>query len=336
MTTSRITARHSTDIFIDQMQQRRAQLEDLRQELSSGIRISKPSDDAGKSGSIVNFQSVLQRLERHKERISYATNILQFQESIMESADNLLVRAKELATQGANETYSYEQRRIIAEEVFQIRSQLVELANSTYQGRYVYGAADDDDAPFDAGAYTQSPTDTSDPAYLRYYFDTETGTSLERSVSVSDSETVRVVSSGGGIFSDAIGALERLGRSLAGYRTSIDSLTNLPNGLGTAYTQPTDYSEQTSTILSSIDSIESARNDDILQERTNIGSRLGRLDQVKSILDNLTASNEQSRADLQDADIFDASARFSNLQTALQALLSSGAQINSLSLLNYI
>jgi flagellin-like hook-associated protein FlgL len=161
--------------------------------------------------------------------------------------DELLVRAKEIAQQGANEALSPSARAFLAEEVFQIRDQVVGLANSSYQGRYVYGGADDDDPPFDAGIYNEPITG---PASIKYDFDAEIGTSQERSIKLTDDVSITINTPGDRVFGTTIEALERLGRSLSGYATTPDS--GITDGGGVGYVFPADYKIQTADIKKAI------------------------------------------------------------------------------------
>jgi len=341
----RVTNLTSTDKLIQQIFDKKAALERVRNDIASGVRIPVASEDPGKSGTILNLQATVGRIDRHKERIAYAQGILEQQEATLSSADDIMVRAKEIATEGANESLSWQDRKLLADEVFQLRSQLVSLGNTTYQGRYIYGGGADGNPPFTKSTTTGGvttnttytiPATVSDPAHDRYVYnaDNEAGSLITRDVPITDDDSIRINTAGSTVFTNSIAALERLGRSLAGYRTGLTA--GLPDGTGTAYVQPTDYPEQTHDIQTAIDAIESARTSDIISERSSVGARINRLERVSDILDSLRASTETSRSALQDTDDFDAAATFSSLQTSLQALLASGAQINNLSLLNYI
>ena len=332
----RVTNREAATNFMKQLIEQRFNLEKARERVATGIEVVNPSDDAGRAGSIVALQGVIQRIDRHQERIGFAQGLLDFQENIATSASDLVIRAKELATQAANDSLSQESRALIADEVFQLRDQLVSLGNSTYQGLYIYGAADDDDAPFDSAQYTQAPLDPTQAADRRYFFDAEAGTAVTRSVQISDSETVRVVTPGDQIFAGAIGAIERLGRALEGYRTGLDPVSGLPDGTGTAFTLPLEEPAQQDAILRALDALESARTTDIGAEITSLGSRSARLEQVSTVLTSIRANTDGARAAIQDADPFASASQYANLQASLQALLASGAQINNLSLLNYL
>lgn len=333
--TVRISNMQRSSSFIDRIFQNQISLQQVQSELSTGLKVINPSDDPGRSGSIAIYQEAINRIDRHKQRIAFGTNMLEHQENTLDQANNIIVRARELAEQAANGPYDPALRAQIAEEVFQLRDQMVALGNTTFQGIYIYGGADDDDPPFDSVQYAQAPLNPALAADRRYFYDADPGSQVTRTIDISDSETVRVVTPGDQVFSLAIGSLEELGRSLAGYRTDLD-VNSLPDGNGLAYTFPGDEAMQTAHILRALDNLEIARVEDIGEERTRVGARIGRMETVSSTLDSLKLSTEKARASIQDSDPIDAASRFQNLETQLQALLTSGAQIQQLSLLNFI
>ncbi len=324
-----------TRAFIASFQNQQLSLEASREQITTGRKVNDPSDDSGRSGTIAALQETLRRLELYKDRMNIADNLLAQQEGIMNSAEQILVRARELATQGANETLGVDQRATLATEVFELRDAFVTLANTRLQGRYIYGGADDDDPPFDATTYT-NPADPNDPASVRYIFDNEAGTALTRSVQVNDSSAVRVTTSGDDVFTNGIIALERLGRALSGYRTTPEDLSGPPDGGGVPFVFPTEFEEQTADILEALDLVEAARANDLAIEKASIGSRGARIEEARSINDTMLLNVEQSRSTYQDVDIVEAVSDFQTLQVSLEATLATGATINRLSLLDFL
>lgn len=330
---TRVTNNQTTTIFIDQIFQQRRQLESTRQKISSGLDVAKASDDPGRASTISALQNTNLRLDQHEKRISLAQGFLAQQETTLASAEDLMERAREIATQAANQTVSSTQREFMSQEIFQIKSQLMSLANSTYQGRFLWGGSADDTQPFVAQTYTDPPAPAL--ANERVVFDAAApGRSLTRTIQASDSDVVRTNTAGAQVWSDAISNLEILGRSMAGYASTLTA--GVPDGGGVAYVFPADYATQTDTIRTAMDAIESARSSDIVRERVDVGTRISRLDQVTKVLGQIRQTTEESRARVQDADIFEVAARYTNMQTALQGLLTSGARINDLSLLNFL
>ncbi len=335
----RVSDIQTTRIFIDQMMDSKAAVEKKRQEIATGYRVVNASDDPGRAGTLASLQHMLQRMDRHQERISLALNTLQTQESTVSSANDILIRAKELAAQAANGTLSAGERSQIADEVFQLRDQVAGLANTKFQGVYLYGGKDDIQIPFvyNDTFYSEPPAATPNLAEKSHWvFNSAVpGITETRDVAISDSDTLRINSRGDLVFGDALNALDRLGRSLKGYRTTVDG-SGVPDGTGSSYNLPAEYNQQILDIQSAMDAIDSSRINDIQAELSSIGGRTNRIDQIKQILETLKANTDQARSTIQDTDMFSAASEFTNLQTSLQGLLAAGSKINSLSLLDFL
>lgn len=339
----RVTNVQTTNAFIDQILRNQAQLEDKRNEISSGYKVVDASDDPGRAGTISMLQSAIQRLSKHKDRIAFGINMLETQENIVQTANDILVRAKELATQAASGAQSAETRGYIADEIFQLRDSLVSIANTRHQGIYIYGGLDDDDPPYDLNETYYNEPPSAAPAEEsaekgHWMFDdptVELGQTDTRTIKISDSDIVKVISRADEIFSKAINSLEILGRSLKGYNTGLD-INGEPDGTGTAYNLPTDYAQQTQDILFALDELEDARVNDVENELSSIGARMNHLEQTEQIIDTLKLNTDKARASIQDADMIQAASEFASLQLSLEGLLASGSQINRLSLLDYL
>lgn len=347
---SRITNAVSRQTFLEQLNLNRAALEDTRNQIGTGVKLNSPSDDPARTGFVLSLQRTVTLMEKHENRIGSAVSLLENQDTILQAADATLLRAKEIAAQAANETISSDLRKTLSEEVFNLRDTMQNLANTSYRGVYLWGGLDDDDPPYDviAGGY-----DTGvGPATDRYVFDAEPGTDMTRTIDITETETARLNSPADAIFSHPIAVLERLGRALAGYTTDPpdyyddgngnfvapvnNDFSDLPTGIGGTYTFPQDYQAQTAELQRCMEYIDFAKGECIGAELTNVGSRLQRLENARVIVESVRLSTEESRASVQDADMFATSSKFQQLLTNLQGLLSSGAKIESLSLLDYL
>jgi flagellar hook-associated protein 3 FlgL len=330
---NRVTNMQLTSSFITTIQKQQYALERARGEIGSGLRVLNPSDDPSRAGSIVGLQAGIQRIDRYQQRIGLVTSILDQQEAALTSAESLLVRAREIGTQGANETLGVNERQLLAPEVFELRNALVALANTRVFGRYIYGGGDDGNPPFVVDSYTNPAGENQ--ANVRYVFDDTDGRNITRTVQIGDSASVEITSPGENIFANAISALEQLGRSLAGYQTTVDG-QGIPTGDGDAYTFPDDFSQQSADIRATLDLLQSAMRDNITVEKSRVGSRLARVDETRIINDSVKLNIEQSRSKFQDSDIIEAASRFANLEIGLEGSLRVGATINRLSLLSFL
>jgi len=319
------------------IEQNKENLARYQNEVSTGIRVAAPGDDQSVAATIAQLQSAHERYDGHEKRVSSLEGELTFQEGILSQAAEIFVRARELATQGANESLGYEERALLKDEVFQLRDHLVSLANSKYLGKYVFGGTDNDDPPFDAATYT---VPASGPEAQRYVYDSDPGFDQTRDVYITDDLQVTVNTPGNLIFADGIGALERLGRALAGYRTGPNDAQGVPNGLpdgtGTAFTFPADYAEQTQDILETLDLIEDARDNDIITEQSSVAGRLKRLESAGELLGSLKTGVSEVLGRLQAADVLTSASLLTQAKTALEASLTVSARLLNLNILDYI
>lgn len=327
---TRISENQLTSRLLQGIVTARAQVNLYGEQISSGVKVANPGD-SNVSGTIAQVQESLKKIEGYRQRAVNAQSMLQAQDGVLGSTNEVLERAMELASQGANETLGTEQRLQISKEVLQLRDQLVSLANTTYQGKYLYGGAVDSTAPFTAASYANS---SSTESAQRWGYTTADGSSLTKTVQITDDQSVTINSSGGGVFGDAISALERLGRSLEGFRTSPS--TGAPDGSGTAYTLPADRTEQTADIKSALDLISAARLQDILPERVAVASRLKRLETTVSVLDLSKSSAEEALSNMQSVDVAEAATQLSQAQTALQAALTVSSKLMRQSIMDYL
>jgi flagellar hook-associated protein 3 FlgL len=109
---------------------REAMLLNQQNQISSQNRIQQLRDDPAAAAHATRHQSYIYRLERYSDNIEYAQNRHRESEVYMTESVNMLQRARELALQGANGTYTQEDQRAMAAEVNQLLNQLVETANA--------------------------------------------------------------------------------------------------------------------------------------------------------------------------------------------------------------
>jgi len=328
---TRISENQKGRTLIDSIAKNRELFNKFSNEISSGYRVVNPGDSK-QSATISLFRQTLERVEGYGSRLANVQSSLAFQDDIMLQVNDLMIRAKEIATQAANESNGSETRAQMSAEVFQMRDHLIQLANSRYQGRYIYGGADDDDPPYDTTTAFTFPA--SGDAATRYVFDAELGTSTTRTVKVTDDLSITTNTVGSTLFDNALYGLERLGRSLAGFATN--PAVGAPDGSGDAYTFPGQLTQQTTDIQATLALFDTARESDIMQERVDIGGRMRRLDTASAILELNKASTTDALASLQDADIAESATNLTQAQTALEASMTVSLRILNISILDYL
>lgn len=340
----RVTNQYQNQVFIDTMFQQQKALSDTRQKIASGFDVSAAGDDPANASTIAQYQNLVNRIDSQTDRMGLAENMLAQQEGVISNAQNLMIRAKEIANQAASESFSVSQRQQLATEVWGLRNAMVSAANTKVLGKYIYGGTADTVPPVTLSATpytfpTITPPAVAVEANNRYVFTTAQGVNNSRSINMTDDEVLKIttgVPAGGtSFFADSINALERLGRTLEGYRTTPEVSNAAPNLGGAAFVFPADFHGQTSALQNAMTQIDTAK-DRFTIELSDIGGRTNRLNQARTFLASVRESTEKNRSDLQDTDIFEMTSRLTTLQTSFEALLATGSTINRLSLLDFL
>ena len=134
------------------MGDRQANLARLQQQLSTGERMSSAAaDPVGWSTAVVIDRAVAE-LEQYDTNSTILRNRLELADASLSLVGDRLARVRELALQGANGTYTDEQRRAIALELRQQLQAVLDAANtSDGNGRFLFGGTADAVPPFAFG-----------------------------------------------------------------------------------------------------------------------------------------------------------------------------------------
>ena len=270
-----------------------------------------------------------------RNRIAAVRSGFNLQEDVSEQANEILTRAIEITSQGINESNSPEVRAQMAAEVFAMRDHMVSLANTQYQGRYIYGGAADQNPPVDRTTDYTEPATGGQGEEVRYTFDSATGRTVTKTVQITDDFSLQVNTAATTVFQNSIAGLERLGRALAGYATTVDA-QGIPTGAGSAYTFPADTQTQTTELRSVLDTLNTAREQDVAVHRGNLAGLQQRLVTGEQLLDSLEVNINEVLDRLQNVDIFKAATDLAESQNALQASMQVANQLLSLSILNFL
>lgn len=134
------------------MQSAQSKLNKTGLQLATGRRILTPADDPGGATQAVQFKAAIKNTEQYQRNSDYAKPKLEYEESQIVAVSNILQRARELVVAGNNDTYNPENRKIIAGEIRQLRSDILGLANSQdANGEYLFAGTRSQRQPFVVG-----------------------------------------------------------------------------------------------------------------------------------------------------------------------------------------
>jgi flagellar hook-associated protein 3 FlgL len=137
-------------------------LSDSQRQVSTGKRILTPSDDPVGIAIALGLRRDQRAGEAWSRNIDDSLTWMNTTDRALGQALEVVQRARELAVQGGNGTLSAESRALIAAEVDSLKSQFVEIGNSSLGGRHIFGGTATDRPPFDPATETAAlPVNTS-------------------------------------------------------------------------------------------------------------------------------------------------------------------------------
>lgn len=125
----------------------------LGEKLSTGKKINSPSDDATGMMKAMDYKVSINEIENYKRNIDEADSHLSFIETTMSSVTNALTRARELAIQASTGTQTPESRNAIAQEVTNLRDQVMNLASSKFRNKFIFSGYKTDTVSFAGTTY---------------------------------------------------------------------------------------------------------------------------------------------------------------------------------------
>ena len=104
-------------------------LAEANRRVSTGLRVSRPSDDPLAAAGIMRSSSGLRALEQYQRNLQSGQSRLNMEDSVLEQISNVLSRAKELAVSQAGDSTSAASRLTVRAEVDGIIDFVTGLAN---------------------------------------------------------------------------------------------------------------------------------------------------------------------------------------------------------------
>jgi flagellar hook-associated protein 3 FlgL len=128
-------------------------------EVSSGKKLSKPSDDPVAVAQVMRGAHGLRALEQYRRGVNAARARLDAEEAVLNQVTTLTERARELAVGEGSDTATAATRLAAKAEVDRILEQLVQLGNTAVGDERIFGGGQTTAPPFQpGGAYVGDDT----------------------------------------------------------------------------------------------------------------------------------------------------------------------------------
>ncbi|VAX12617.1 Flagellar hook-associated protein FlgL [hydrothermal vent metagenome] len=149
----RISTHQSQQVAIDAMLDQQKKLSTVQDQVATGRRITRPSDDPVAAARVVNLRDTLATAEQQQKNIGAARTRLTMEESVLGNVTSIIQRVRELTVQANNDSLTPEDRGFVAEEVAQLNDELFNIANSTdSSGGFLFSGSKTKFRPFNHSA----------------------------------------------------------------------------------------------------------------------------------------------------------------------------------------
>lgn len=139
---TRISTSQTQQNAISAMIKQHGKLSRTQQQVATGNKIFKPSEDPVAASRVVNMKSSLATIEQYQSNIDAARSRITLSEGVLASVVESIQRVRELTVQANNDSQDASTRSFIASEVIQIQDGLLQLANTTdSNNQFLYSGA---------------------------------------------------------------------------------------------------------------------------------------------------------------------------------------------------
>src|SRR5438552_13759941 len=146
---TRISTAHAFDSTLDRLVQRQSELSDTQQQLSSGKRVNRASDDPTAAARAERALASIARADATQRAVETSQTQMTQTEGALGDAGELLQQAREALVAAGNASYTDAERKGLAQKLSGIRAQLLSIANrGDGASGYLFGGQGSNQPPF--------------------------------------------------------------------------------------------------------------------------------------------------------------------------------------------
>jgi flagellar hook-associated protein 3 FlgL len=292
-----------------QMSSVQSKLTQTQAQLAQGKQVINASDAPNQAANIQRLKSILNRQDSYQSSLNTVKSRLESEDATLQSVSNLLVRAKEVSVQGANDTLSASDRKVLGTEMQALRDQLMSLANTKdSNGNYLFSGSRVKQAPFVESA-------NGSPIYM--------GDQTRMNVRVGEERSIPINRTGTDAFVPVTRADNNNRDSGVGFFQVFDDLIAGLNG------------SKGNDIRRGIGELDTLK-EGVSLAQAQIGTNLNVVDQQTTVVEDTTLNLKTTLSSIEDLDYASAITKMNQQMLSLEAAQSSFAKISQLNLFNYI
>lgn len=167
--TNNMMAQNTIRFITNNMQR----LDTAQTQMSTQSKIQLPSDDPVAATKALKYRDYVSTITQYQSNASDATSWMTVTSGALNSLTDIVQQVRDLTVQASSDALSDSDKTDIAAEVSELKTSAIELMNSSYAGRYIFGGYATDAEPYATTATTVGTTSTDQVtfkgAYLSLY-----------------------------------------------------------------------------------------------------------------------------------------------------------------------
>ncbi|QQE74114.1 flagellar hook-associated protein FlgL [Brevibacillus composti] len=152
----RVTQNMLNNNMLRNLHQSMRHMDKLQEQLSSGKKVSRPSDDPVVATRGMFYRSSLMEVEQYQRNVDDAESWVELTDKTLDEVGNVMQRISELLVYSGDGALSSSDLQAMAQEVAQLKEHLGTLANQQLNGKYIFGGSATNIAPYNPAAPTVS------------------------------------------------------------------------------------------------------------------------------------------------------------------------------------
>jgi len=293
----------SQSVFLNGMDRIQAREQQAQTQLTTGLKINTVSDDPSQLPVLMQVRSSIAENQQITSNLSRVKSESDSAESALSNATSLMDNITSLGSEGEPTATSAATRNQLAQQVGDDLQQMVTIANTQVEGRYVFSGDDDQTQPYTIDLTQTNPVS----AYA--------GSPSTRTVQLPDGSLLPVSETAQQIF-DSTDPTTNVFSAISNLRTAL--LNNDQTGIDSAISSLNNSSTYLNTQLAFYGNV---------QSRVNGAIDFGA---------NLETQLETQQSQIQDADLTQSITELSQASTQQQAALAAENEIPKTSLFDYL
>lgn len=272
---------------------------DINDQLTTGKRVNKPSDDPSAMVTSLRMRTKLQGNAQYKENATETFSWLENTDEALGTLNSVLQRARELTVRSSNGSNADTDMKAIADELDQIIDEVGVIANTQIGDRYIFGG-----------------NNTKEEVYQKTgdvwrgnskIMELEVGENIKSGLNIDGKKVFGVEADKS---KSVFATLKKISKNVR--NNNVDAINNEDLGLLDGHI------------------------DQVLSARSEVGARSNRIEMVQNRLDGANLSYTKVLSGNEDADMAGLIINLKEEESVYNAILSAGARIIQPTLLDYL